>query len=119
MSNPKVVILCGGQGTRLKEETEFIPKPLVRIGEMPILWHIMKIYSHYGFKDFILCLGYKGELIKQFFMNFPWMANDFTISLASNKSITYHTGNKLDWNITFADTGQETETGGRIKKIEK
>lgn len=119
MPKLKVVILCGGHGTRLKEETEFIPKPLVRVGKMPILWHIMKVYSHYGFNDFILCLGYKGELIKQFFMNFSWMANDFTINLSSNKNITYHTGNKLDWNITFADTGQETETGGRIKKIEK
>ena len=119
MPKPKVVILCGGHGTRLKEETEFIPKPLVKIGEMPILWHIMKIYSHYGFNDFVLCLGYKGEMIKKFFIDFSLMANDFTINLSGSKKITYHTGNKLDWNITFAETGQNTETGGRIKKIER
>lgn len=120
MANPKVVILCGGRGTRLREETEFIPKPLVRIGNMPILWHIMKIYSHYGFNDFILCLGYKGDLIKQFFIDFSWMANDFTINLSSNKkNIIYNADNKADWNITFAYTGEDTETGGRIKKIEK
>lgn len=120
MFKPKVVILCGGRGTRLREETEFIPKPLVKIGNMPILWHIMKIYSHFGFNDFILCLGYKGELIKQFFIDFSWMTNDFTLNLSSdNKNITYHTGGKFDWNITFAGTGQATETGGRIKKIER
>ena len=119
MEKPKVVILCGGIGTRLKEETEFRPKPLVRIGNMPILWHIMKIYSHFGFNDFILCLGYKGELIKEYFINNEWMNSDFILNLR-DKSIKLVGNNKpLDWNVTFVDTGLETETGARIKKIEK
>ena len=80
----KVVILCGGQGTRLKEETEFKPKPLVEIGGMPILWHIMKIYSHYGFRDFILCLGYKGHMIKNFFLNYDKITKDFTFKIYSS-----------------------------------
>ena len=79
----QVVILCGGKGTRMREETEFKPKPLVEIGGMPVLWHIMKIYSHYGFKEFILCLGYKGKMIKEYFMHFEWLANDFTLELAA------------------------------------
>ena len=93
----KVVILCGGKGERLREHTEAIPKPLIEIGNKPILWHIMKIYSHYGFNDFVLCLGYKAEKIEEYFKN----------------------NNKEKWNIEFADTGLETNTGGRIKKIEK
>src|SRR5579885_1819047 len=101
----KVVILCGGTGTRLKEETEFRPKPLVKIGNMPILWHIMKIYSHYGFKEFILCLGYKGEMIKEYFLNFEEMTNNFTLSLRQKerkKRITFFTKATLeDWKITF------------------
>ena len=80
-----VVILCGGIGTRLREETEFKPKPLVQIAGMPILWHIMKIYGHHGFRRFILCLGYKGHLIKEFFLNYPWMANDVTLELKTHK----------------------------------
>ncbi|MBN2518227.1 MAG: glucose-1-phosphate cytidylyltransferase [Candidatus Altiarchaeota archaeon] len=116
----KVLILCGGAGTRLKEQTEFMPKPLVEIGGMPILWHIMKIYSHYGYKDFVLCLGYKGSMIKDYFMNFEWMANDFTLDLSSKKERTIHEPNNLeDWRVTFADTGLETNTGGRIKRVEK
>ena len=91
----QTVILCGGKGTRLREFTENLPKPLVEIGGKPILWHIMKIYSYYGFNDFILCLGYKGEMIKEYFRN------------------------NSEWKITFVDTGQETYTGGRIKKIER
>lgn len=119
-SKPKVVILCGGLGTRLKEETEYRPKPLVKIGEMPILWHIMKIYSHYGYNDFVLCLGYKGEMIKEYFLNYEWMSNDFTINLKSGRErVTRHTHETEDWTITFAETGSETPTGGRIKKIEK
>ena len=93
----KVVILCGGKGERLRERTEAIPKPLIEIGNKPILWHIMKSYSHHGFNDFILCLGYKAEKIEEYFKN----------------------SNKEKWNIEFADTGLETNTGGRIKKIEK
>lgn len=118
----KVVILCGGKGTRLKEETEFRPKPLVEIGEMPILWHIMKIYSHYGFKDFILCLGYKGNMIKDYFLNFEEWSNDFTLQLRAKgeeKIIHHYPENLENWNITFADTGLNAMTGARVARIEK
>ncbi|MBW3015149.1 glucose-1-phosphate cytidylyltransferase [Candidatus Woesearchaeota archaeon] len=118
MEKPKVVILCGGEGTRLKEVTELIPKPMVRIGHMPILWQIMKIYSHYGFNDFVLCLGYKGEVIKNFFLNYEHSSNDFTLNLRSHQ-VFHHSRSTEDWNITFANTGPRTETGGRIKRIEK
>ena len=115
----KVVILCGGMGTRMKEETEFRPKPLVEIGGMPILWHIMKIYAHYGFTDFILPLGYRGYMIKEYFFNYEWMSNDITLNLRS-RDRSFHYKHKLeDWNITFVETGLETNTGGRVKKIEK
>jgi len=115
----KVVILCGGMGTRLKEETEFKPKPLVEVGNMPILWHIMKTYAHYGFKEFILCLGYKGNKIKEYFLNFEELANDFTLNLRSKESrIMHHQSEKLeDWTIHFVDTGLKTQTGGRIARI--
>ncbi len=116
----KVVILCGGRGTRLKEETEFRPKPLVRIGNKPVLWHIMKIYAHYGFKDFILCLGYKGDMIKEYFLNYEIMNNDFTIQLGNRNNIQFHSNHQEeDWNVTLADTGERAETGARIKRIEK
>jgi glucose-1-phosphate cytidylyltransferase len=115
----KAVILCGGRGTRLREETEFRPKPLVEIGGMPILWHIMKIYSHYGVKDFIVCLGYKGEFIKKFFTELDTHNSDFTYN-PKTKKIEYHNeGDVEDWNITFAETGLDTNTGARIKMIEK
>jgi glucose-1-phosphate cytidylyltransferase len=114
----KVVILCGGEGTRLREETEFKPKPLVEIGGMPILWHIMKIYSHYGHKEFILPLGYKGELIKQFFINFNWRANDFTLDFMDNKLNVHENHKKEDWIIHFIDTGLDTKTALRLKKVE-
>lgn len=118
----KVVILCGGRGTRLNEETEFRPKPLVQIGNMPILWHIMKIYSHFGFRNFILCLGYKGGMIKDYFLNFQEMVHDFTLDFhiknSSKRSITYDsTSNLEDWKITFVDTGPEAQTGTRIYRI--
>jgi len=117
----KVVILCGGKGTRLNEETEFKPKPLVQIGSMPILWHIMKIYSSYGFKEFVLALGYKGHMIKEYFLNYEELSNDFTLNLRSRHSrIEHHDHSKLeDWTITFVDTGLETQTGGRIARIRK
>mgnify|MGYP001558439877 CR=1 FL=1 len=116
---PKVVILCGGKGNRLRELTEFIPKPLVTIGSAPILWHIMKIYAHFGFKDFILCLGYKGEMIKNYFLNLAERTNDFTLDLNfGDKRITYHHPKLLnDWRITFVDTGAEAQTGARIYRI--
>lgn len=113
----KVVILCGGIGTRMKEETEFRPKPLVEIGRMPILWHIMKIYSHYGFNDFILPLGYKGDMIKDYFINYEWMSNDFTLNLRSRDRYFNYKHKLEDWNLTFADTGLDTNTGGRVNKI--
>lgn len=118
MQKPKVVILCGGQGTRLQEETEFKPKGLVAIGEKPILWHIMKIYSHFGFKDFILCLGYKGELIKEFFLRYNTNTHDFGLNLKT-RHIEVYNNNMEDWNIVFANTGLKSETGSRLKQIEK
>jgi len=113
----KVVILCGGKGTRMRDMAEFIPKPLVLIGGKPLLWHIMKTYAHYGFKEFILCLGYRGNMIKEYFMHYDWMNNDFTLDLGSHKHITKNKDVE-DWKITFVDTGLETMTGGRIKRIE-
>ena len=116
----KVVILCGGEGTRLREETEFRPKPMVEIGERPILWHIMKIYSFYGFSDFILCTGYKGEMIKEYFLNYEPMNNDFTINLNGRNQIEFHSKHsEKDWIVTIANTGNDTMTGARVKRIEK
>jgi glucose-1-phosphate cytidylyltransferase len=111
----KVVILCGGLGTRLREETEFRPKPMVPVGNRPILWHIMKCYAHYGFKEFILCLGYKGEVIKDYFRNYQWYNNDVTLRLGAAPKITYHNRHaEEDWQVTLLDTGQATQTGGRV-----
>jgi len=116
----KVVILCGGRGTRLREETEFKPKPMIEIGERPILWHIMHIYAHHGFKDFILCLGYKGHMIKDYFLNYHALNNDFTVNLGSHNSIQIHgVHEERDWRVTLADTGNDSQTGTRVKKIEK
>jgi len=115
----KAVILCGGLGTRLREETEFRPKPMVPVGGMPILWHIMKTYSHYGVKDFVLCLGYKGEMIKQFFLDQELAGKDFTINLKTGKKTVGSGSGIEDWNVTLADTGPSTMTGGRIKRIQK
>ncbi len=120
MAKPKVVILCGGEGTRLREETEFKPKPMVTIGGLPILWHIMKGYSHYGFNEFVLCLGYRGDAIKQFFITHEFMHNDFTINLRNRKDdIVHHKGDEEDWTITFAETGLKAMTGARVKRIER
>lgn len=116
----KSVILCGGLGTRLKEETEYHPKPLVRIGNMPILWHIMKIYSHYGINEFIICLGYKGDAIKDFFINYKYFHNDFLLNIKTHRAKIMSNEDDIEnWDIIFADTGIETTTGGRIKRIEK
>lgn len=116
----KVVILCGGLGTRLREETEYRPKPMVPIGDRPILWHIMKIYAHYGFKEFILCLGYKGEVIKDYFRNYHWNTSDVTLKLGPNPEIKYHNRNdEEDWVVTMIDTGLHTQTGGRLKRVLK
>ncbi len=116
----KVVLLCGGLGTRLREETEFRPKPLVEVGGRPILWHIMKLYAHHGFRDFVLCLGYRGQMIKEYFLNYEAMNNDFTICLGRQHRVTYHDAHKeQDFHVTLADTGAETMTGGRVKQVEK
>ncbi len=116
----KVVILCGGLGTRLREETEFRPKPMVEIGGRPILWHIMKTYAHCGFHDFVLCLGYRGQSIKDYFLNYEAMNNDFTICLGERSQIRYHDRHhEQGFSVTLADTGLECMTGGRIHKIQR
>jgi glucose-1-phosphate cytidylyltransferase len=120
IKNIPVIILAGGFGTRLREQTEFIPKPMVPIGTRPILWHIMKIYSFYGYKRFIICLGYKGEIIKEYFLNYRFRNSDFTINLGKNKDIRVHNlHSEDDWEVTLADTGLKAMTGARIKRIEK
>ena len=116
----KTIILCGGRGMRLNEETEFRPKPLIPVGGRPVLWHIMKTYAHYGFREFVLCLGYRGEMIKEYFLNYEAMSNDFTIRLGQRCSISYDDAHgEQDFRVTLADTGLETMTGGRIRKVEK
>jgi glucose-1-phosphate cytidylyltransferase len=116
----KVVLLCGGQGTRLREETEFRPKPLVDVGGRPILWHIMKTYANAGFLEFVLCLGYRGNMIKDYFLSYEAMNNDFTIRLGGKEQISYHGAHQeQDFQVTLVDTGQETMTGGRLARIRK
>jgi glucose-1-phosphate cytidylyltransferase len=114
----KTVILAGGLGTRLSEETEVKPKPMVEIGGMPILWHIMKIYSAFGHKEFIVALGYKGEIIKNYFLNYYYLRNDFTINLRNGDAQVYG-GNSDDWIVHLVNTGLNTQTGGRIKRLER
>jgi glucose-1-phosphate cytidylyltransferase len=115
-----VVILCGGLGTRLREETEYKPKPMVEIGGRPIVWHIMKLYAQYGFNRFILCLGYKGSVIKDYFLNYEAMSNDFTIQLGHHNQMTYQSDHtEQNFSVTLVDTGLRTMTGGRIKRIER
>ncbi len=116
----KVVVLCGGLGTRLREETEYRPKPMVEIGGRPILWHIMKMYAHRGFREFVLCLGYRGNMIKEYFLNYEAMNNDFTICLGRQSPISYHeTHTEQGFQVTLAETGLATMTGGRLKRVEK
>jgi glucose-1-phosphate cytidylyltransferase len=114
----KVVILAGGFGTRLSEYTKLIPKPMVEIGNKPILWHIMNHYARYGYKDFIVALGYKGEVIKDYFLRYYTLNNDFSISLADNK-ITYINERPLDWNVSLVNTGESSMTGGRILRLKE
>ncbi len=116
----QVVILCGGKGTRIKEMTDTIPKPMVEIGGRPILWHIMKWYSFYGYNKFIACLGYKGHKIKEYFFNYEIKHSDITIDLGRKNNVFLHNIHTEDnWQITLADTGEESMTGSRIKQIEK
>jgi len=111
----KAVILAGGLGSRLSEETSLRPKPMVEIGGRPILWHIMKIYSHFGINDFIICLGYKGHMIKEFFANYFLYSSDVTFDLAKNSAM-YHRSGSEPWRVTLVDTGSETMTGGRLRR---
>ena len=114
----KVVILAGGMGSRLSEETDLKPKPMIEIGGKPIIWHIMKIYSKYNVNDFVICLGYKGYLIKEYFANYFLHMSDVTIDIQNNK-LEIHRINSEPWKITLIDTGEDTMTGGRIKRIQK
>ena len=115
----KTLILCGGKGTRLREETEYKPKPMVEIGGRPVLWHIMNIYARAGFKDFILPLGYKGEVIKEYFYQYKMRNSDFTVDLGSGDMTTHNNSESTDWTVTLCDTGQETLKGARIKRVAK
>jgi glucose-1-phosphate cytidylyltransferase len=114
----KVVLFCGGMGMRLREYSDKIPKPMVEIGYRPILWHLMRYYAHYGHKEFILCLGYRGDLIKKYFLNYAeWMSNDFVLT-NGGKDISLFTSDIGDWTITFIDTGLQANIGQRLKMVE-
>lgn len=115
----KVVILAGGYGTRISEESQWKPKPLIEIGEYPIIWHIMKIYSAHGFNEFIICLGYKGHMIKDYFLNYYLYKSDVTVDFKQNNQYTVHQNSAEPWKITLANTGMHSMTGGRLKKIQK
>ena len=115
----KTIILAGGYGTRLGNITEAIPKPMVKIGNKPIIWHIMKIYSYYGYKDFVISLGYKLEVIKEYFYNYNIYANDYTINLGNKRIEELNRHDELDWNVALIDTGINTLKGARIKRVEK
>ena len=116
----KVIILCGGMGTRLRAETEYRPKPMVEIGGKPILWHIMKLYAYYGYKEFVLALGYKGDIIRNYFLNYHYYNNDFTVSLGMKEKVLVH-GNhsEHDWKVTIVETGLDSMTGYRVKLCER
>lgn len=115
----KTVILCGGYGTRIRDVADNIPKPMIPVGNYPILWHIMKYYAHYGHKQFVLCLGYKSEVIKDFFLNYEAHTRDFTVSLGAQRVIEYHSSHSEDWQVTLAETGLNAMTGARVKRIQK
>ncbi len=115
----KAVILCGGQGIRLREITEHLPKPMSPVGDRPLIWHIMKIYAHYGIKEFILCLGYKGWKIKEFFLNYRAMTTDCTVDLSDGNPAYHGEPEGMDWKVTLAETGEDVMTGGRLWRIRK
>lgn len=116
----KVVLFCGGFGTRFKEETELKPKPMIKVGNKPILWHIMKYYAHFGFNEFVLCTGYKSEVIKDYFYHYKVHNSDFTVKLGQDESIQFHDRQDAeDWTVTVVDTGLNTLKGGRLKRVEK
>jgi glucose-1-phosphate cytidylyltransferase len=115
---PKVVLLCGGQGTRMREETEYRPKPMVEVGGKPLLWHIMKIYAAHGIGDFICCLGYRGAMIKQYFLDYHALRSDVTVSLASG-NVEYARREVEDWTVSLVDTGERSMTGARVKRVER
>lgn len=113
-----VVILCGGKGTRLREETEFRPKPMIQVGDRPMIWHIMKTYAHYGFHNFMLCLGYKGEMIREYFFNYDWNHSDVMLELGNKRVTKLRNGHDEEqWRLWLIDTGAETMTGGRLKRL--
>jgi glucose-1-phosphate cytidylyltransferase len=116
----KTVILCGGYGTRIRDVADNIPKPMIPVGGLPILWHIMKYYSMFNYNEFVLCLGYKSQVIKDFFLNYGASTRDFTLRLGKESSIAYHTDfEESNWTITLSETGQDTFTGGRVNRIKK
>ena len=115
-----VAILCGGKGTRLREETEFRPKPMIMVGDRPMIWHIMKIFSHHGFSDFMLCLGYKGQQIREYFFNYDWNHDDILLELGEKRVTHLNEGHdERNWKIWLIDTGAETMTGGRLKRLDQ
>ena len=116
LSNVPVFVLCGGLGTRLREETELRPKPMVPVGNKPILWHIMRTYAHHGFKNFVLCCGYKSEVIKAYFLNYASMNSDFTVELKTNNLTVHSVDHDQDWTVTLAFTGELTMTGARVAR---
>jgi glucose-1-phosphate cytidylyltransferase len=114
----KVIILCGGLGSRIRDASELLPKPMLPIGGRPIVWHIMKLYAHHGFNEFVLCLGYRAWTIKEFFLNYAAMTNDITVQLGRKRSVTIGAGDAQDdWNVTLTDTGERTQTGGRVVAV--
>lgn len=116
----KAILLAGGLGTRLREETEYRPKPMVEVGGRPILWHIMKGLAHGGVTEFVVCAGYRGDVIRDYFLNYEARTNDFTIQLGQRDSIVYHDAHpESDWRVTVAETGADTMTGGRVKRVER
>jgi len=117
---PKAVILCGGQGTRIRDASELLPKPMLPIGGKPIVWHIMKSFAAHGIKEFVLCLGYKGWLIKEFFINYRAMTTDVTVKLGKHRAVDFHSHHdEEDWTVTLAETGESTMTGGRVAAIRR